>query len=192
MDAGYVCRPEWLQEGDAPYAGGTVLDCCHRMLLQARPEEVWDVISRIGGETGWYFADYLWSLRGWMDTLAGGVGLRRGRRHPKEISAGDALDFWRVLEVEPPHRLLLLAEMKLPGEALLEFQIEQKNDGQTELQQISRFLPRGLAGMLYWYSLHPIHHPLYRGMLRAIAREINKPIIEGPVSFVPGKESGHR
>ena len=160
------------------------------MLLQASPEEVWDVISRIGGETGWYFADYLWSLRGWMDTLAGGVGLRRGRRHPKEINAGDALDFWRVLEVEPPHRLLLLAEMKLPGEALLEFRVEQKEDGRTEIQQISRFLPRGLMGMLYWYSLHPIHHPLYRGMLRSIARKVNKPVIEGPVRFVPGKESG--
>ena len=92
-----------------------------------------------------------------MDRLVGGVGLRRGRRHPTEIGVGDALDFWQVLEVEPQQRLLLVAEMKTPGEALLEFQLTPLANGQVELQMLSRFLPRELFGILYWYVLYPFH-----------------------------------
>ena len=115
----------------------------------------------------------------------GGVGLRRGRRHPSEIGVGDALDFWRVLAVDPPRRLLLVAEMKTPGEALLEFKITQKLSYQVELQMLSRFLPKGLVGILYWYVLYPFHQWVFYGMLKAIARSIQKPIISNPERFTP-------
>jgi uncharacterized protein YbjT (DUF2867 family) len=185
-DAGGLSTPEWLQCGDAPYAGGTVLESGYRVVLKASPEEVWGPIQRIGGETGWYYGNWLWGLRGALDRLAGGVGLRRGRRSPTEILAGDALDFWRVLDVEPARRLQLLAEMKLPGEALLEFNIHGLPGGETELQQRSRFLPRGLFGILYWYGLYPLHEMIFRGMIRGIAKETGKPLLKGPDRFAPG------
>jgi hypothetical protein len=184
-DAGYVCPPEWVQQGDAPYSGGTVLDCAYRIRLKASPVEVWQPVSRIGGAMGYYYADSLWTLRGWIDTLLGGVGLRRGRRYQRDIYTGHALDFWRVLEVDPPRRLLLLAEMKLPGEATLEFRIVPLEDGHCELQQISRFLPRGLFGILYWHVLSPFHHYIYKGMLEKIAKTLDRPISRGPERFSP-------
>jgi uncharacterized protein YbjT (DUF2867 family) len=188
MDAGAMAPPEWLHCGDADYAGGTILTCGFRVVIDANPDEVWPVIARIGGDTGYYFAMGLWRLRAWLDRLAGGVGFRAGRRHPEELAAGDALDFWRVLEVEPPRRLLLLAEMRLPGEATLDFSLAAAAEGGTELSQVARFHPRGLGGILYWYALEPFHHWVYQGMLRAIARQVGKPILAGPDS-VPGKRS---
>jgi uncharacterized protein YbjT (DUF2867 family) len=178
-DAGPLVPPEWVACGDAPYAGGTVLSLGYRVRLAATPSEVWQVISRIGGETGWYYGDFLWAIRGGADRLLGGSGLRRGRRHPTELRVGDALDFFRVLEMEPNRRLLLLAEMKMPGEATLEFRLAAV-DGATELTQTARFLPRGLAGFAYWYALDPFHRHLYPHMLRAIATATGKPIIAGP------------
>ena len=120
-----------------------------------------------------------------LDRAAGGVGLRRGRRHPSELGVGDVLDFWRVLKVEAPYRLLLVAEMKMPGEALLDFQITPVGVDQVELQMLSRFLPRGLAGILYWYGLYPFHQWIFFGMLKSIARVIGKPITAGPDRFTP-------
>ena len=120
-----------------------------------------------------------------IDRLFGGVGLRRGRRHPVELRIGDALDFWRVLDVSPKKRLLLLAEMKVPGEALLEFKIDSIRAHHTDLQMLSRFLPKGLWGMLYWYIFYPFHERIFFGMLRAIARAIEKPIVSGPERFTP-------
>ena len=114
-DAGPVMPPEWSYCGDADYAGGTILECCYRVRMETTPEKIWEPISKIGGQTGWYFGNILWRLRGAWDRMAGGIGLRRGRRHPSELYVGDSLDFWRVLEVEPSQRLLLHAEMKLPG-----------------------------------------------------------------------------
>ncbi|MDD2900970.1 MAG: SDR family oxidoreductase [Syntrophales bacterium] len=184
-DAGPMIPPEWTHCGDTEFAGGTVLSCGYRVQLQAAPEEVWDPISKIGGETGYYFGDWLWEIRGWLDRLVGGAGLNRGRLHPTELKPGDALDFWRVLAVEPPQRLLLLAEMKMPGEALKEFRLTPLNGEQTEVQQLSRFLPRGLGGILYWYSLFPFHQLIYRGMLKALARAVGKPILSGPTRFTP-------
>jgi uncharacterized protein YbjT (DUF2867 family) len=179
-DAGSLIPPEWVSCGDASYAGGTILSLGYRVLLSATPDEVWQVISRIGGQTGWYCGNALWTIRGGLDRLLGGSGLRRGRRHPTELQVGDALDFFRVLEIEPNRRLLLLAEMKLPGEATLEFRLSPKAEGVTELAQIARFLPRGLAGIAYWYALDPFHKNLYPGMLRAIAAATGKPILAGP------------
>ncbi len=184
-DAGTLLPPEWTYCGDAEYAGGTILECGYRIRLQALAEEVWERIIKVGGEHGWYFGNRLWRLRGLMDTLAGGAGLGRGRRHPTELFTGDALDFWRVLEVEPPRRLILVAEMKMPGEAVLEFKITDRGGGQTELQQLSRFVPKGLAGMAYWYSLYPFHEWIFGGMLQSIANALGKPVVSGPERFTP-------
>ena len=184
-DAGALKPPEWMQPGDAPYSGGTLLQGGFRVKVSASPEEVWAMVARIGGDTGWYYGDRLWKLRGWMDQFAGGVGLRRGRRHPEELYVGDALDFWRVLDVRPPHYLTLLAEMKLPGEAILEFQI-LPDDGGTELRLGTRFRPSGLYGMIYWYALLPFHDLLFGGMLKAIAHQVGDSAIVGPHKYKPG------
>lgn len=130
-------------------------------------EIVLDRIWKIGGETGWYHMNFLWRLRGFMDKLAGGVGLRRGRTHPDKLYPGDALDFWRVLVADREKgRLLLFAEMKLPGEAWLEFKI----DNDSVLQQNATFRPRGIKGRLYWYSVLPFHFFIFGGMLKRIGR----------------------
>ncbi len=189
MDAGAMALPEWVTCGDTEYAGGTVLSCGFSAVLDAAPAQVWPFIARIGGGTGYYFGTGLWRLRGIMDRLLGGIGFRGGRRHPEELAPGDALDFWRVLEVEPPHRLLLLAEMKLPGEAVLEFTLTEFGQGGTEVRQVARFLPKGLGGLLYWYALEPLHHWVYRGMLKALARAVGRPILAGPEA-VTGKKRG--
>ena len=185
MDAGALLEPEWAHCGDADWAGGTIMNCGYRARLKASAADVWQSVSRIGGKTGWYFGNFLWHLRGIMDRLVGGVGLRRGRRHPSEIGVGDALDFWRVLKIEAPHRLLLVAEMKTPGDALLEFQIIPRSNGQVVLQMHSRFLPKGIFGILYWYGLYPFHQWIFFGMLKAIAKSISKPIVHGPERFTP-------
>jgi uncharacterized protein YbjT (DUF2867 family) len=180
MDAGAAIPPEWTYCGDTAYAGGTILECGYRVQLAATAEEIWQPLIRIGGATGYYSGDSLWRLRGWLDRLAGGIGFRSGRRHPTELRVGDALDFWRLLEVEAPRRLLLLAEMKLPGEALLEFRLTPAGDGQVELALLARFLPRGLAGLAYWHVLKPFHARLYRGMLQGLAQAVGRPITRGP------------
>ena len=183
MDAGLLLPPEWAYCGDAEYAGGTVMQCGFRVVLKASIEQVWTPISRIGGKNGWYYASFLWQVRGLMDRLSGGVGLRRGRRSASRLYTGDALDFWRVLEVDAPHRLTLLAEMKTPGDAILEIQLAPQPDGLTQLQLLSRFMPRGLVGILYWYLLVPFHEMIFSGMLRAIARTVGQPIVSGPERF---------
>lgn len=184
-DAGTVHPPEWAVAGDAPYAGGTVLSDAYRVRMGGCPEELWDHIKGIGGETGWYYGDRLWRLRGFLDKMVGGVGLRRGRRDDKGLSVGDALDFWRVLDVQPPNRLLLLAEMKLPGEALLEFRMDQQGTGDTELTVTATFLPRGVAGLLYWWSVYPLHGMVFRGMINSMAHSTVCPILDGPKSVQP-------
>jgi uncharacterized protein YbjT (DUF2867 family) len=137
--------------------------------FQGSCEPVLDRIWTIGGENGWYYANGLWWLRGVLDKLVGGVGLRRGRTSPRELHAGDALDFWRVLLADRPgRRLLLYAEMKVPGEAWLEFTVlPGQNSGL--LKQRAVFRPRGLWGRLYWYALLPVHLAIFRGMARRIA-----------------------
>lgn len=131
----------------------------------ADPASALRKIWTIGGENGWYYADWLWSLRGFIDKLFGGVGLRRGRKNPSVITAGDSLDFWRVLYADrEERRLLLYAEMKLPGEAWLEFRIVD-----DVVHQIATFRPLGLWGRLYWYSVLPFHFFIFGGMLNAIA-----------------------
>ena len=184
-DAGALQPPEWLSCGDADYSGGTVLACGYRARVHLPVAAVWELVARIGGTTGWYFADVLWRLRGMVDRLLGGVGLHRGRRDPADLRVGDALDFWRVLAVTPPGRLLLLAEMKLPGQALLDIRVTSAGAGQTEIQLLSRFLPAGLWGILYWYALYPFHQMIFRGMLRALARTAGGTVAGRPRRFTP-------
>jgi hypothetical protein len=129
-------------------------------------------IERIGGMTGWYYADWLWRLRGFIDLLAGGVGLRRGRRDPNKLSAGDALDFWRVESVEPGRVLRLRAEMKLPGRAWLQFEVAGENP-RCSVTQTAIYDPIGVLGLAYWYALYPLHTLIFRGMLNGIARSAN-------------------
>ncbi len=126
-------------------------------------------ISRIGGKTGWYYANWLWRIRGFLDLLVGGAGLRRGRRDPTSLLPGDTVDFWRVEAYEPDRLLRLFAEMKLPGRAWLLFEVERDGDGST-VRQTSIFDPVGLPGLLYWYGLYPIHSLVFAGMLHGIAR----------------------
>ncbi len=124
-------------------------------------------VWKIGGENGWYYGNWLWRLRGLVDKLTGGVGLRRGRTHPDRLYPGDSLDFWRVLLADrKKKRLLLFAEMKLPGEAWLEFRI----DDQQYLHQVATFRPRGLKGRIYWYAVLPFHYFIFGGMLKSIAK----------------------
>lgn len=139
----------------------------HKLLKVNDPQKALNNIWAIGGNRGWYYANSLWKLRGFMDRLVGGVGLRRGRTHQNQIYTGDALDFWRVLYADRENkRLLLFAEMKLPGEAWLEFCINDKN----ELIQTATFRPKGLWGRLYWYLMLPFHYFIFGGMIRNIAK----------------------
>ena len=138
-----------------------------KSLLVHNPELALENIWKIGGRTGWYYGSWLWKIRGFLDKLIGGVGLRRGRTHPDKLFAGDALDFWRVLLADKKKkRLLLFAEMRLPGEAWLEFKIDANNI----LHQTATFRPRGLRGRLYWYSVLPFHYFIFGGMIKNIAK----------------------
>lgn len=134
-------------------------------------ENVLKNIWSIGGKRGWYYGSWLWKIRGFLDKMVGGVGLRRGRTHPHNINTGDTLDFWRVLAADKKNRrLLLYAEMKLPGEAWLEFKIAEKN-GEEFLQQTATFRPNGLAGRMYWYAVLPFHYFVFEGMAANLMRD---------------------
>jgi hypothetical protein len=137
-------------------------------IVKAPAAAAFEPIRRIGGETGWYCGDILWRIRGWMDLLAGGVGMRRGRRDPETCVPGDPIDFWRVAAYEPDHLLRLEAEMKVPGRAWLEFTVEPLTATTTRIRQVARFEPSGVLGRLYWYALLPVHAIIFSGMLRNI------------------------
>ncbi len=180
MDAGRVPPVEWSIREDPEWAGGTVFRDDRRMLVEASARQCWPAVVGIGGRTGWYYADWLWHLRGGMDRLLGGPGLGRGRRDPQTVQVGDVLDFWRVLAAEPERRLKLVAEMKVPGEAVLELLLTECADGTTEVRQCARFRPCGLLGLLYWYCVLPLHSLVFAGMLRGIARAAGGRILAGP------------
>jgi hypothetical protein len=133
------------------------------------PDLAFAPIWRIGGETGWYGYNWLWRLRGFLDLLVGGVGVRRGRAHPDKIYVGDAIDFWRVQTHVPGRVLRLQAEMKLPGRAQLEFEVVPTSKG-SNIRQTALYDPIGLSGLLYWYLVFPLHGLVFKGMLRNIAR----------------------
>lgn len=133
------------------------------------PVRAFAPVRRIGGDQGWYFATWIWYLRGLVDLLLGGVGMRRGRRHPTDLRPGDPLDFWRVEAYEENRLLSLRAEMKLPGQAWLQFEVEPAEKG-SWITQTAVFQPLGLGGLLYWYGLYPVHWVIFRRMLKEIAK----------------------
>ena len=137
-------------------------------VVAAPAEDVYAIFSGIGGDRGWFYANWLWRLRGIADRLVKGPGFRRGRRHPDEVRVGDALDFWRVEAVEPGRLLRLRAEMKLPGRAWLQFEALPRDNGQTLLTQTAFLAPKGLSGLAYWYGLYPFHGAIFGNMIRAI------------------------
>lgn len=151
-----------------PHDQPTSLVDARTVWVPASPERAFAPIRRIGGATGWYALNGLWRTRGLIDQLVGGVGLRRGRRDPERVAAGDTLDFWHVERHEPNRLLVLRAEMRLPGRAWLEFEAVPERNG-TRIRQTARFDPTGVAGRVYWYGLLPIHAAIFRRMLRSIA-----------------------
>lgn len=161
--------------GDPDWSGGTAFVDRREVAVAAPASAAFRAVCRIGGGHGWYAADVLWRIRGAMDRLVGGPGLRRGRRDPETVAWGEPLDFWRVTGLDPDHRLSLRAEMKLPGEALLEFTIEPgPATDRCRLVQTARFLPRGLAGLAYWYAVLPLHGIVFSGMLDGIRKEAER------------------
>ena len=144
-----------------------------RRSVAAPARDVYRALTGMGGTRGWYFANWAWRLRGMLDRMLGGAGLRRGRRHPDDLRVGDAVDFWRVDALEPDRLVRFRSEMKVPGRAWLQFRVTE-GDGNAELEQTAVFAPRGLAGLLYWYALYPVHAWIFGGMIRAIARRAER------------------
>ena len=170
--------------GDPDWAGGKTFVDPREVLIEAPPAAVFAAVCRVGGGHGWYAGDWLWRLRGWIDRLVGGPGLRRGRRDPERVGWGEALDFWRVTDVVQDRRLELRAEMKLPGTATLEFEIEPAGAG-ARLRQTARFKPKGLSGLVYWYAVLPLHGFVFRGMLRGIDRTARRLVRESEPPPLP-------
>ncbi|SCE74994.1 Uncharacterized conserved protein YbjT, contains NAD(P)-binding and DUF2867 domains [Micromonospora haikouensis] len=155
---------------DPKWSGGTAYTDVRERAVRAPADALWRVIEGVGGENGWYSFPLAWAVRGWLDRLAGGVGLRRGRRDPHRLRVGEALDFWRVEEIVPGELLRLRAEMRLPGRAWLEMRAEPTGDGTSRYVQRAVFLPRGLPGHAYWGAVLPFHAIVFGGMARNIAR----------------------
>lgn len=158
--------------GDPDWAGGTTFVDRRAIESTATVESAFAEIRSIGGNKGYWGAGYLWHLRGWMDQFVGGPGLRRGRRHPVDLHFGEAVDFWRVTELIENRSLCLRAEMKLPGEAELEFQVSTNDQARTTIEMTARFRPKGLFGIAYWYCVLPLHGFVFPVMLKGIKRNI--------------------
>ena len=154
---------------------GTRLVDGRSVVVSASPQEAFAPIRRIGGDTGWYFGNWLWRTRGFIDLLVGGVGIRRGRRNPSDLAVGDAVDWWRVEQYEPGRMVRFCAEMKLPGRAWLQFEVTPSEDGQgSVIHQTAEFDPVGLGGLAYWYLVWPVHAAVFRGMIREIAEAVRQ------------------
>jgi uncharacterized protein YbjT (DUF2867 family) len=158
--------------GDPDWAGGTTFVDRRETILHGSVEQTFAEVRSIGGSKGYWGAGYLWRVRGWMDQAVGGPGLRRGRRHPRELHYGEAVDFWRVTKLEQNKQLTLRAEMKLPGVAELNFQLEEQSHHKTKIVMTARFRPRGLLGLAYWYAVLPLHGLVFPVMLKGIAKNV--------------------
>ncbi len=158
---------------------GTRLVDKRSLPVSATPREAFGPIRRIGGDAGWYFGNSLWRIRGFMDLLVGGVGVRRGRRDPSDVAVGDAVDWWRVERYDPGRMVRFCAEMKLPGRAWLQFEVTPSEDGHgSVIHQTAEFDPVGLGGLLYWYAVWPVHALVFRGMIRGIVKAASQPSAE--------------
>ncbi|WP_208595945.1 SDR family oxidoreductase [Desulfonatronovibrio hydrogenovorans] len=187
-DAGEVDVPEWAACSDTAYAGGDIYEISFEVTLDKPLEKIWPSIEGIGGRKGWYYANFLWKIRGILDRAMGGSGYRQGRRTGNELRYGDTIDFWRVIRVKKFEQLRLLAEMKVPGQAILELDLYPGPKGGCILVQKARFYPKGLWGLVYWKLLTPVHNLLFKGMLRKLAENTGAKIINGPERSQTGKE----
>jgi uncharacterized protein YbjT (DUF2867 family) len=164
-----MTQPALPLPGDPSWSGAAMMVDQRESQSSAPAEDLFWAVTRIGGDVGYYSMNWTWRIRGWLDSLIGGVGLRRGRRHPEDLRSGEALDFFRVVEVDPAQHLLTLqAEMKVPGSAWLGWKVDPAGDG-SRLIQSAMFVPRGLLGRLYWWVLLPFHAPIWRRMVRHMA-----------------------
>jgi uncharacterized protein YbjT (DUF2867 family) len=164
-----VTQPALPLPGDPRWSGAAMMVDKRESESAASPDDLFWAVTRIGGDVGYYSMNWAWRVRGWLDSLVGGVGLRRGRRHPEDLRSGEALDFFRVVEVDPErHSLTLQAEMKVPGSAWLGWKVDPAGDG-SRLIQSAMFVPRGLLGRLYWWVLLPFHAPIWRRMVKRMA-----------------------
>lgn len=170
QDASVADAPSDPLPSDPDWSGHTVFTDDRTRETEASPDKVWAVIEAIGGENGWYSFPLAWAVRGWMDKLVGGVGLRRGRRHPTRLNIGEALDWWRVEKLDRGRFLRLRAEMKVPGLAWLEMSVEPTATG-SSYRQRAVFFPHGLTGRLYWFAILPFHGVIFAGMARRITAE---------------------
>ncbi|BCJ26700.1 NAD(P)-dependent oxidoreductase [Actinocatenispora sera] len=173
-DASWPEDPSQPSAADPGWSGGTVYEDVREQHSSAAPDRVWQVVEGIGGEHGWYSFPLAWVVRGWADRLSGGVGLRRGRRDPYRLHTGEALDWWRVEEIERGSRLLLRAEMMVPGRAWLELSVSPAADGGTCYRQRAVFQPHGFAGHAYWKLIVPFHHVVFGGMVANILGEAER------------------
>jgi uncharacterized protein YbjT (DUF2867 family) len=178
FDAGSTQLPEWVENRSQSEA--RVFRDTFFITLDGSPELAWNVVKRIGGNTGWYFGTFLWKIRGFVDKLIGGPGLARGRRHLDSIATGDCLDFWRVVAIDECSRLLLRAEMLAPGEAFLEFRVQILADGTNELRMTPSFEPHGVWGRIYWAMIAPSHSLMFGSMLRQMAKAAGARVLSGP------------
>ena len=173
-DASIQIAPWQKAQSDPDWAGETLYKDTRIKTTDASIASLWSSIEKIGGDNGWYGSDLLWYLRGVLDRMIGGVGLRRGRRDPLHLRVGDSLDFWRVESLEPEQSLKLYAEMILPGKAWLEFKINKLPNGKSQVIQEASYLPRGLGGQLYWFAILPFHGLVFPTMIRNIIRSANR------------------
>jgi uncharacterized protein YbjT (DUF2867 family) len=175
-DATALTAPWQKAQGDPDWAGETVYKDKRELIVDTPANYLWQAIESIGGDTGWYGADFLWWARGILDRMVGGVGLRRGRRDSDHLRIGESLDFWRVEALEPEKLLRLYAEMILPGKAWLEFSISEVNENgmvRRKVEQIATYQPRGLGGQLYWFCVAPFHSFVFPTMIKNIVKAAN-------------------
>jgi len=175
---------------DPDWAGATIYEDIQEVTATVAPDKLFATVTGVGGSRGWFVANSLWTLRGVLDKLIGGVGMRRGRRHPDELRVGDALDFFRVEALEEPSLLRLRAEMKVPGDAWLEWRVTGISDTKTELRQLARFHPRGIAGRVYWWVLLPIHKVMWRKLAERMVASGQGLEADNDVSSVPARPNG--
>lgn len=171
QDSAVPGAPSDLLPSDPQWSGHTVFTDLRQIHTRASAPEVWKVIEGIGGDNGWYSFPIAWAVRGWVDKIVGGVGLRRGRRNAAHLNVGDALDFWRVEEIDRGRFLRLRAEMKLPGGAWLGLSVTPDSEGGSNYRQRAVFFPHGLAGRLYWFSILPFHGVIFAGMAQEITQK---------------------
>lgn len=172
--------PEWRYAGDPDWTGGIACKYARSITLKALPSEIWEPLSKIGAAGNWYGGSLFWKLRGLLDRLTGGIGMRLGRTDFQNLNPGDRIDFWRVLRVKSQARLLLVSEMKMPGTGALDFHISRIDNEKTRLELCVKFVPRGMLGFLYWHLISPFYKNLLDSQLKKIAKQISRPTLSGP------------